>query len=65
MHGFFRELRALDHHLDVFFLPFPLLDIAPPARPLVFAGEPEMLARPAERLALVTLLAAEPTGKAS
>ena len=48
LRGLLGELGALEEVLDVLLLPLALVNVAPPLRPLVFAGAPEVFARFAE-----------------
>jgi len=65
MGGLLGELGALDGRLDQLLLSFALVDVAPPYWSLVFAGQTEVFACRAARLALVTLLATETAREAT
>lgn len=56
MRGLFCEFRSLDNVLDHLLLLPPLLIVAPPHRPLVFAFESKMSAGLATRFSFIALL---------
>lgn len=60
-----RQLRALDDIFDDLLLLLPLVVVAPPHRPFVFALEPEVFARFALPLTFVALLSSQATCEAS
>lgn len=65
MGGLFGELRPLDNVLDHFLLLPPLLVVAPPHGPLVFAFETKMSAGLAPRFSFVAFLPPQSTCEAT